>query len=99
MTSHGSRSAAQHVAAVQVLVHEPPGGSLDGAIHVERCIEQATLERHAGHRILTRYGLGPAISLVGEQSEGVAVVAEIDLKTRHELAHDVDLVGIVVPQT
>ncbi len=82
---------------MQVLVHQPPGGSLDGAIDVERGIEQATLERHAGLRISTRYGLGPAISFVGEQGEGV-VVAEIDLKTRHELAHDDDLVDIVVPQ-
>ncbi len=45
MTSHGSRSAREHVPAVEVLVHEPGRRSVDRAVDVERGVEQRALER------------------------------------------------------
>ena len=82
---------------MEVLVHEKSFGTVDGAVHVDRRVEQPALERRGGDCVSAWYVVGPAVGFVREEHEGL-LAFDLDLQPRKELRDDADLVGLRIPE-
>ena len=89
--------SAQHVSAVEVLIHEKCRRAVDRSVDVERDIEQRALERLTPGRVPARHVLSPAVRLVGEEDEEM-LATDVELEARQQLCGDDGLVEPSVPE-
>lgn len=89
---------AQHVASMDILVHEVAGSDVSAQEDVACELDQRSLERHAALLILSRDLVRPPCCLVGEMPEGMRAPRFVE-ESWEKPGQDACLVDLGIPET